>query len=175
MVFLGLFTGFLLGLVLRGAGFTRPEAIQDMLTLRDLYLVKVLLSGAATAALAVYFTTDLAFLRPFVKPLHLGVLIGGVLFGAGLAAAGYCPGTAFTAIGEGNMHGWVVLLSALAGTLVYAAIYPWVSSLLSFSTGEQVTLYSLLDLPRAVVAAAAGLGFWTLCVILSIAEKRMDS
>ncbi len=162
----GLVTGFLLGLVLREAGFSRPAAIRDMLALRDLHLVKILLTGVGTAVVLVYTTTDLVFLQPFVKPLHWGVLIGGVLFGGGLAAAGYCPGTALIAVGEKRGEGMLVFAAGLMGVLLYAALYPGLPIALG-SGGVRVTVYSMFALPQGVVALVAGLGTWVLSIILT--------
>ena len=42
-------------------------------------------------------TLDRAHLS--VKTMHLGVIIGGLLFGVGFGMVGSCPGTSFAAIG----------------------------------------------------------------------------
>jgi uncharacterized membrane protein YedE/YeeE len=49
-----------------------------------------------------------------LKPMKVGgVALGAVLFGAGLAVTGYCPGTSVAAVGEGRRD-------ALATVLGYA-------------------------------------------------------
>jgi uncharacterized membrane protein YedE/YeeE len=48
--------------------------------------------------------------------------IGGIIFGIGWGLSGVCPGPMFALIGRGTLVVSVVLLSALIGTRVYAAI-----------------------------------------------------
>ena len=50
--------------------------------------------------------------------------IGGILFGLGWALLGACPGPIFALLGNGVTVLLVALLSALAGTWVYAYLRP---------------------------------------------------
>ena len=46
-----------------------------------------------------------------VKELYLlGIVIAGVIFGAGFALTGYCPGTALEACAEGKPDAWVTVM-----------------------------------------------------------------
>lgn len=49
-------------------------------------------------------------------------LIGGIIFGLGWAMAGACPGPIYTLIGYGYSVIFVVLASALLGTLTYGLL-----------------------------------------------------
>ena len=49
-------------------------------------------------------------------------LIGGTIFGLGWAMAGACPGPIYTLIGNGYSVIFVVLASALLGTLTYGVL-----------------------------------------------------
>jgi uncharacterized protein len=53
------------------------------------------------------------------KKFHKGLVIGGLLFGAGWALTGACPGPIFAQIGMGFGAAWIVLFSALLGTYAY--------------------------------------------------------
>lgn len=57
-----------------------------------------------------------------VKRFNLGYIIGGFIFGLGWALTGACPGPLFAQIGAGFGVVAITLLSALAGTWVYAAL-----------------------------------------------------
>jgi uncharacterized membrane protein YedE/YeeE len=59
-------------------------------------------------------------------PVHLpakkfskGQIYGGLLFGAGWALTGGCPGPLFAMVGAGVMVILVTILAAIAGTWVY--------------------------------------------------------
>src|SRR5690606_36682539 len=54
------------------------------------------------------------------KSFNKGQIYGGLLFGFGWAITGACPGPLFAQIGTGATVIIVTLLSAIAGTCVYA-------------------------------------------------------
>jgi hypothetical protein len=58
------------------------------------------------------------------KPYHRGVLIGGVLFGAGWAITGACPGPIYVQMGAGQWPAVLTFLGALAGMYAYAVLRP---------------------------------------------------
>lgn len=58
------------------------------------------------------------------KPYHTGVVIGGMLFGAGWAITGACPGPIYAQIGAGEWLALVTLTGALLGMFSYAALKP---------------------------------------------------
>ncbi len=58
------------------------------------------------------------------KPFHTGVVIGGMLFGAGWAITGACPGPIYAQIGAGEWPALLTLAGAMLGMFTYAAIKP---------------------------------------------------
>lgn len=60
-----------------------------------------------------------------IKPVLLGgVLIGGILFGIGIAIFGYCPGTGVAACREGRKDAMAGVAGMLAGASVFMGMYP---------------------------------------------------
>ena len=57
--------------------------------------------------------------KPFNKA---GNVIGGLFFGSGWALTGLCVAPIFAIIGYGYVAGLVILVSALAGTYLYALL-----------------------------------------------------
>jgi len=55
-------------------------------------------------------------------PMHIGVLIGGIIFGLGWALTGACPGPIFGLIGSGYYVYILVFISAVAGTWSYGLL-----------------------------------------------------
>ena len=49
-------------------------------------------------------------------------IIGGTIFGLGWALIGACPGPMYVLIGTGVFSMVIVILSAMAGTLIYGAV-----------------------------------------------------
>ena len=102
---LGLLTGVLFGFALHRAGFSRCGLVMRGLAFRDFTMLKVMLTAIAVgmvgAAVLATFAPDVAHLK--IKSLYVwGVLVGGLVFGVGMAIAGYCPGTALVEIGRAS-------------------------------------------------------------------------
>jgi uncharacterized membrane protein YedE/YeeE len=58
------------------------------------------------------------------KPYHTGVVIGGMLFGAGWAITGACPGPIYAQIGAGAWMAVFTFVGAMLGMFGYAAWKP---------------------------------------------------
>lgn len=58
------------------------------------------------------------------KPFHTGVIIGGIMFGAGWAITGACPGPIYAQIGAGEWLAVLTLVGAMLGMFSYAALKP---------------------------------------------------
>jgi len=119
----GVIFGF--GLALSGAA--QPEVILSFLRLEDLGLVLVI-GGALVVTLVTYQLAP----RLSSKPLLGGVfeeakrvavshwhILGAVVFGVGWGLSGICPGTAFAAVGSGN----VPVIAGLVGIFLGAYFY----------------------------------------------------
>src|SRR5665647_1076627 len=69
------------------------------------------------------------------------VLIGGALFGSGMAVFGLCPGTSVAACGEGRRDAMTGVLGMLFGAGTYVALFPKLQPVFkSMSDWGKVTL-----------------------------------
>ena len=122
---LGLLTGFVFGFLLQKGRVAKFEVITGQLLLRDWTVAKIMLTAIAVGAIGVYalVTMELASLQ--VKPTLLGgVIVGGLLFGCGMAILGYCPGTTVAACGEGRRDALFGFMGMLAGAFAYVWLFP---------------------------------------------------
>ena len=122
----GLVLGSLLGIVLQRSGFCARAALanafegQDNAKLRA-YLLAVAVALAGTQVLAGLGLVDLGatpYLRASV-PL-VGLVIGGVVFGAGMMLAGGCPSRIMVRAAEGqggSLLTWFVFVLAIMASL----------------------------------------------------------
>lgn len=125
VLLLGLITGIAFGYILQNVGVARCGCIFDALNLRNLKAVKMMLTAVAVGSLIVYPASALGLVTIGSKTLYvLALIVGGALFGAGFALAGYCPGTALAALGAGRKEVLTVVAGGLAGALAYAVVYP---------------------------------------------------
>lgn len=122
-------------------------------------LGSVLLYGLHASGVAMHFSP---------KPSYIyGVVLGGILFGVGLALSGYLPGTALMAIGEGRRDALLAIPGGLLGASAWTALADtgfgrWIVSEANF--GDLVAGGNIHDVPPArmvaiaLVYAAAALG-----------------
>lgn len=117
-----LLLGGLFGFALHRAGASHGDNILRMLTFRDPYLAKAILFAIGMTTLFIWAAVPLGLLDPghlSVKATHLGVLLGGLIFGVGFALAAYCPGTALAALGRGRRDALMYVAGGLAGAFAY--------------------------------------------------------
>ena len=59
-----------------------------------------------------------------IKPLILvGIVVGGLLFGMGMAILGYCPGTVVISLGQGNLDALMGIMGGVCGSLLFSVLY----------------------------------------------------
>ena len=104
---------------------SNPDRILGTLTLRDLTVLKFMLLAIGVGATGIGGLTVLGLAHLKVKALPLfAVAGGGLLFGAGFAVAGYCPGTCLVGAAEGRRDAIFTVLGGLLGALAYALAHP---------------------------------------------------
>lgn len=122
---MGLITGIAFGFMLQKGRVAKFDVIIGQLTLKDWTVVKVMATAVAVGSVGVYALVTMGLATLHIKPALLGgVVVGGLLFGIGLAIFGYCPGTGVAASGEGHKDAMVGVGGMLAGAAAYVAFYP---------------------------------------------------
>lgn len=149
----GLITGVLFGILLQRAEVIRYDRQLGALLLKDMTIVKFMLSTILVGMVGVYLLVDLDLAKLSIKPLILGGnILGGLIFGAGWALLGYCPGTAAAAVGEGRLDALAGLAGMLLGAAVFAEAYPALkATVLTWGDFGKVTLPQLMDRHHWVV------------------------
>lgn len=142
---LAVILGAAFGAVLDRVGATNPNFILGMLRLSNLHLMKAIVLGIATASVLLMLGLSLGVVDAghlAVKPMYVGVLIGGALLGLGFAIAGYCPGTGWAALATGRRDALWFVLGGIIGGLAHAVSFGWWKNtgLLENLWGGKVTL-----------------------------------
>ncbi|MCA9234872.1 MAG: YeeE/YedE family protein [Planctomycetales bacterium] len=126
-----LLVGVYFGIVLAKSEVARWERVHKMFLFQEALMYQIISVGIVVAAIAMFIIKRIGAKdvtgKPIVykpKPYHKGVVIGGMLFGAGWAITGACPGPIYVQIGAGEWLGLVTLLGALIGMFAYAALKP---------------------------------------------------
>jgi hypothetical protein len=123
---LGMFFGF----VLSRSGAADYDFIQAMFLFESFQLYGIIGTAVLLSAPGLWLIKKrglTAARRPLsleLKPLHLGNVVGGLLFGTGWSIAGMCPGPILVNIGEGKLYALAALAGALTGTALLGWFYP---------------------------------------------------
>jgi len=126
---LGLVTGLLFGFLLQKGRVLRFDKQVGAMLLRDMTILKFMMSAILVGMVGIGLLADLGLLKFSHKPMNLGgVVLGGILFGAGWAVMGYCPGTSVGAVGEGRWHAIFAALGMLVGAALFAELFPLLKS-----------------------------------------------
>jgi uncharacterized protein len=147
--------GIAFGFALERAGLGSARKLTGQFFLTDLTVFKVMFSAIVTAMLGTFWLgrlglMDLAFL--YVPETYLGAQIaGGLIFGAGFALAGLCPGTSCVSAATGRGDGAMVVAGMFAGVLATGLAFPLVERLYNSGAHGAWTLPQLLQLPYGVV------------------------
>ncbi len=118
--------GIVFGVVFIKAEIISWFRIQEMFRLQSFHMYGVIGTAVLVGILSIWlikrFNIKTIHGEPVTfhpKKFNKGQIYGGLLFGAGWALTGACPGPLFAQIGTGALVVGVVLLSAVAGTWTY--------------------------------------------------------
>ena len=153
----GLVTGVIFGFFLQRAHVLRYDKQLGALRLRDLTIVKFMLSHIVVAMVGIALLTDLGVAKLAIKATELGPnILGGLLFGLGWGLIGYCPGTSAGALGEGRLDAVAGILGMLVGAALFARAYDWL----------QGTVYTWGSYGKLTLASLTGFNHWLVIVVL---------
>ena len=117
----GLF-GIAFGFLFASAGLNQYDVIHGMLLLENFEPFLIMASAMATALPILWVLERRNWTTPIGGPLKLRRwpvgrehVFGGLIFGAGWAITGACPGTASTTLGSGSLPGIALIIGMVAG------------------------------------------------------------
>ena len=143
MTILILILGFLFGAALQYASLNRYNVISGMATLENLTVAKAIAMAIGVGVILINLEIGLGLAAYHVKPFLLGgIVLGGLIFGTGMAILGYCPGTLAISLGEGSLDALTGIIGGLLGGLVYTLMVPSIEPILGPNMGS-ISLFSL--------------------------------
>ena len=150
---LGLITGVVFGILLQQGRVLRFEKQVGAMLLKDMTILKFMLSAIIVGMIGINLLVQLGIVTLKIKAVYVGAnIIGGLLFGAGWAVMGYCPGTSLGALGEGRWHAVWAILGMLVGAALYAEVYPLMKkTVLTWGALGKLTLPQVLGVSPWIV------------------------
>ncbi len=151
----GLITGIIFGFLLQKARVIRYDKQLAALRLLDMTIVKYMFTTVLVAMVGVYLLKDLGLVKLSIKTTSLGGnILGGLIFGAGWALFGYCPGTSLGALGEGRYDALWGIVGMLGGAAAFAELYPFMKkTVLTWGNYGKITLPQILGINHWIVIA----------------------
>ncbi|GET20415.1 MULTISPECIES: YeeE/YedE thiosulfate transporter family protein [Prolixibacter] len=136
--------GFLFGAILQRAQLNKYNTISGMATLEDYTVVKAILVAIGLGIMLINFEIGTGQAIYHVKPFIVGgIMLGGLIFGAGMAILGYCPGTMAVSLGEGSIDALVGIVGGLLGGLIFTAVLPAIEPILGPNLGK-ISLFTIM-------------------------------
>ncbi|MEZ4874886.1 MAG: YeeE/YedE thiosulfate transporter family protein [Flavobacteriaceae bacterium] len=140
-----LFLGFLFGGLLQYAKLNKYNVVSGLALRNDFTVAKAIAIAIGVGALVLNTEIAMGLASYHVKPFIAGGLVfGGLIFGAGMAILGYCPGTLAVSLGEGSLDALIGIVGGLLGGVVYTLLLPTISPILGPDLGN-ISLRSLTE------------------------------
>jgi uncharacterized protein len=113
--------GMAFGFLLQKGGVGKFNILIGQLLLQDFTVTRIMLTAIIVGMIGVFTLHHFAKVNLHVKPTRIGPnIIGGLLFGAGFALLGYCPGTAAAALGQGSWDALFGMAGLVVGSWIFA-------------------------------------------------------
>ncbi|MGE4195105.1 MAG: DUF6691 family protein [Pseudodesulfovibrio sp.] len=169
----GVLTGIIFGFLLQKARVLRYDKQLGALRLKDMTIVKFMLSHIIVAMVGVYLLKDLGLVKLSLKATVLGPnIIGGLIFGLGWGLIGYCPGTSAGALGEGRLDAVSGILGMLAGASLFAHTYPYlIETVYTWGNYGKITLPEVFGVNHWIVLV--GLVAVYLVILRFVESKKL--
>lgn len=170
---LGLVFGFAFGFLLQKGGVGTYHILIGQLLFQDWTVAKIMVTAIIVGMIGIFTLNHFGKVTLHTKPTKLASnIVGGLVFGAGFALAGYCPGTAAAAVGQGS---WDALF-AMAGLVVGSWVFAEKSDTLKQSIEKvgdfgKLTFFDVLPLPKSAVIMLAVVlltGFLIILVMFTV-------
>lgn len=164
----GVAFGLAFGFLLQKGGVGKFNVLVGQLLLQDFTVAKVMLTAIVVGMIGVFTLHHFGKVSLHLKPTRIGAnVIGGLLFGAGFALLGYCPGTVAVAFGQGNWDALFGIAGLVVGSWVFAEVSGWSKRTVeTWGNFGKIMLPDLTPLPRVSFIIGLAVALVALILIL---------
>ena len=166
--------GLVFGFLLQKGGVGKYAVLMGQLLLQDWIVAKVMLSAIVVGMVGIFTLHRFAKVNLHIKPTRIGAnIIGGLVFGAGFALVGYCPGTAAAAMGQGNWDALFGIAGLIAGSWIFAELSGWTKRTVeTWGDLGKVLVPDPLRVPRGVFVVGFALALTAILMLLQLFATR---
>ncbi len=135
--------GIVFGVIIQWTRVDTFDKIAGFAMLHGFKVPKMLFFSIGIASIGLYFMIKMGWAHYHVKPIIIGgLIIGGIIFGIGMAILGLCPGTGPVAVSEGNIDVFTGLIGGLLAGALFTYLYPDLKTIMGPNMGK-ITLTQL--------------------------------
>jgi uncharacterized membrane protein YedE/YeeE len=142
--------GFAFGFLLQKSGMTKYHKIANAFRFTDMAVLKFMMSALVTGMIGIYGLKALgwAAIIPVTPTYLVGNVVGGMIFGVGMALSGVCAAPVAAGGGEGRLDYLIpgALGMLVGGTifgLAYPSFFPQLSQLANYGAVSLMELWNL--------------------------------
>lgn len=169
--------GILFGLFLEQSGFGSSRRLTGVFYLRDMTVLKVMLTAIVVTLVGYHYLVALGWLSPdqvyILDTYWLSQIIGGLIFGIGFVMGGWCPGTAFVGLANAKLDALVFLIGVVIGSILFNEVFGLIRPLYEGMHKGPMFLYDTLNFPPKPVILAACLIAVAVFIVCSLIEKTV--
>jgi len=163
-----LLIGIAFGFFLERAGFGSSRKLTGVFYLRDMAVIKVMLTAVMTALLGLVICISLGWVALgsiYLMPTIYGAyIVGGLIFGIGFVMGGWCPGTAAAGLAAGKIDALIFLIGAVLGSALFNETFALIKPVYESANVGIVFVYDSLGIGRnafvLLLSLAAVIIFW---------------
>lgn len=157
---LGFLVGIVFGFLLQKGGVTQYDVIIGQLLLTNFTVLKVMLSAVMVGMFGYVVLKETGWIQSHAKEGTIGSnVIGGLIFGAGFALLGYCPGTVAGAVGTGAIDALIGgMIGLFIGSGIFVEIFPKLNK----------TILQKWPFPAVTIPEFLKLNIWLVLIIMEI-------
>ena len=136
--------GVIFGVIIQWTRVDTFDKIAGFAMLHGFKVPKMLFLSIGIASIGLYFMIKMGWAHYHIKPITLGgLIIGGIIFGIGMAILGLCPGTGPVAVSEGNIDVFTGLIGGLLAGALFTYLYPDLKTIIGPNLGK-ITLTQIV-------------------------------
>jgi hypothetical protein len=156
MIAVALIAGLAFGYILINVGMGNSRKISAVFYGEDWSVMKIMFTAVVTTMLLTYSVYYMGLLD--INLLQMAnvnmtaLIIGGAIFGVGMAIGGYCPGTSIAAVVNRKLDALIFIGGFLVGVWIYAELYPWTAAHLFSENLGKLTLSDIFNIPYGITA-----------------------
>jgi len=163
--------GIIFGGIIQYSRVDKFEKIAGFAMMKDTIVPKMLFFAIGLTAIFLYFEIKMGWASYHIKPIMLqGLILGGIIFGIGMAIMGKCPGTGPISIAEGRIDVLVGAIGGIFGGYLFTKYY---DSFFHPLMGESLGKTTLVDVTGKYAPEAVFL-FGAVLIVIAFAIPKVE-